>query len=708
MKKIFRFLSAVLSAAFVFNLSAPAVAAFDTSENEIKSLTETIKDSISNFDTVVDISRYRLAVEDAADPASSEDYTILCDAINFVLDDPELFYSEVNKEVFKFAWDQDLNQYIFSAVEFGYSKVYDENEKSAIVNEFETKASEIIDSIITSDMDELDKIVKIHDYIALNTAYDTEGVIPDLNGGSSAYDVIVKNNGVCLGYARAYEYLLDKVGIESFVVKTLPKADGSGHAWNLVNLNDEWYHVDVTWDDPVPDKKGRVNHNYFMLSDQAMMTNNDVRTYIHDEWDSKGFEATNTKYDEASWAGVSTEIFIKGDNWYFIDKNGVYTTYNKSANYAYGNTGLNDQKWPVWGSSTMCWQGKYSSLIISGDVVYYNTPEHIYRMDLDGSNNTDLIYMNPQTYDGYIYGLVLEGDTLYARIKQNPKDDGNLVEAISLKLENYTFIDTLLKAISDMNNGDSTSFYMEDTEKIVPAQAYDIMKNKEIKVEFKLDDYSWDINSKNITASTSEVSDLNLVINQDNGAVPDELKEVVSEKVDTLELDFAQKGTFGLKANVKYNVGIQYKNNIARLYRYNVSEEKLSIADNVWVDSNGDIELSVDSGSSYIVAMYDMKNPQSLPDTIEKPPREDETSNNDSTAEDENNADVSVEVSEPATYEVGDVNMDGTIDLSDLVTLALITLGDLEVNEINIVVADISGDGIVNLLDVAKLKLRIS
>ena len=58
-------------------------------------------------------------------------------------------------------------------------------------------------------------------------------------------------------------------GITSkYICGTATDANGSmDHAWNLVKLGNDWYHLDATWDDPTPDRKGRILHTYFNVTD---------------------------------------------------------------------------------------------------------------------------------------------------------------------------------------------------------------------------------------------------------------------------------------------------------------------------------------------------------------------------------------------------------------------------------------------------------
>lgn len=102
----------------------------------------------------------------------------------------------------------------------------------------------------------------IHDYLVSNVSYSID---PDK--GRTAYDALIKQSAVCSGYAESFKTLLDMLGIENRVIKGT--ANGEAHGWNLVNLDEEWYHVDVTWDDPV-NGDGSISHKYFNVTDADM------------------------------------------------------------------------------------------------------------------------------------------------------------------------------------------------------------------------------------------------------------------------------------------------------------------------------------------------------------------------------------------------------------------------------------------------------
>lgn len=129
----------------------------------------------------------------------------------------------------------------------------------------------ILDTQITENMTDYQKELALHDYLTTHCKYSENTEQSADSDIYRAYGALVNQDAVCNGYAEALQLLFACVGIESkFVVGT---ADGVDHAWNLVKLDDRWYHLDATWDDPIPDLGEKVVHTYFNVTDEIMMQN---------------------------------------------------------------------------------------------------------------------------------------------------------------------------------------------------------------------------------------------------------------------------------------------------------------------------------------------------------------------------------------------------------------------------------------------------
>ena len=81
---------------------------------------------------------------------------------------------------------------------------------------------------------------------------------------------LIKNKVVCEGYAKAFKYLLDSLKIECILVSGTAinsSGESESHMWNYVKLDDKWYAVDVTWDDPIiigGRNPNNLRHDYFL------------------------------------------------------------------------------------------------------------------------------------------------------------------------------------------------------------------------------------------------------------------------------------------------------------------------------------------------------------------------------------------------------------------------------------------------------------
>lgn len=132
-------------------------------------------------------------------------------------------------------------------------------------------------------LSDIEKLQAAHDFIVLSAEYskETEG------SQYSPYTLLRENKGVCQAYALVLYRMLEMLGFE---VQYVPGKVGEQlHAWVLVKLDHAWYHIDVTWDDPLPDRKGEVRYQYFLVSDRQLAQDH--------TWDYASFPAaTSEKY----------------------------------------------------------------------------------------------------------------------------------------------------------------------------------------------------------------------------------------------------------------------------------------------------------------------------------------------------------------------------------------------------------------------------
>ena len=104
----------------------------------------------------------------------------------------------------------------------------------------------------------LETLKNIHDRLAEHITYD--------KNASSKYDVkgsIINKRSVCEGYAEAFKLACDLYNIPCVVVKGKGKTDSGteAHMWNYVKMeNNQWYAVDVTWDD----QASGILYDYFL------------------------------------------------------------------------------------------------------------------------------------------------------------------------------------------------------------------------------------------------------------------------------------------------------------------------------------------------------------------------------------------------------------------------------------------------------------
>ncbi len=158
---------------------------------------------------------------------------------------------------------------------------------------------------VTEDMTDFEKELALHDALVDLGEYDQAVYDRDTPQGrpdnTNPYGMLVEGYGICLGYATSFQLLMDLAGVECITVVGAAFNSSSDHAWNLVELEGEWYAVDPTWDDPIgaeelpPTMANQVRYEYFNV------TSDYLRETDH-QWDYQSVpEAEGTRF---SWSGT--------------------------------------------------------------------------------------------------------------------------------------------------------------------------------------------------------------------------------------------------------------------------------------------------------------------------------------------------------------------------------------------------------------------
>ncbi|KMN47054.1 S-layer homology domain-containing protein [Bacillus sp. LK2] len=186
------------------------------------------------------------------------------------------------------------------------------------------QAKAIVSSIIQVGMDDHEKVKAIHDYVVKHVSYDTS------YKAYTAYEALVNRSAVCQGYALLTYQLLKEAGIENhFVVGT---GDGQPHAWNLVKIDNKWYHLDTTFDDPIPDEQGRVTYSYFNLSDEQIARNHEWNRGEYPQATTNYYDTLTNKIAAGSSKTVAYEQILKDTKLNYLGNEYVANNYNELKN----------------------------------------------------------------------------------------------------------------------------------------------------------------------------------------------------------------------------------------------------------------------------------------------------------------------------------------------------------------------------------------
>lgn len=262
--------------------------------------------------------------------------------------------------------------------------------------QYNNTIKKILANIIKPGMTDFDKALAVHDYLCNSVYYsDTEAKYVH-----SAIGAIMNKSAVCEGYMEAYNLLMNSLGIEC---KNIVSSYYS-HGWNLVKIDNQWYHVDCTWD---CFHYGHVSHQYFLNSDEQ------AEGHI---FSALGKPAcTLTKYEfEAS--DLDHPLFTKDQCEYYLSSSGIVKKKFGSNNF------------------TNVLSGKIHSPKIYKNYCFYQTAEKtaLYRTTLDFTEKT-MVYKATSGMPFHLFsdknGIWIDDNSEVKLIDEN----GKVIKNIGLK-----------------------------------------------------------------------------------------------------------------------------------------------------------------------------------------------------------------------------------------------------------------------------------
>ncbi len=318
--------------------------------------------------------------------------TVICNAYDQHLESVDLSAFELTADELKTVVSSvrySCPEYFYVANTYSYSS----NAVTGLINDFcpsylvdaEAAAlqTEIYGQVIAeivagapADGTDFEKVLYLHDYFVRNYCYDYTYTIRD------AYTFFEEGTGVCQAYMLAFIATAEALGIRSIPVTS----NEMNHAWNLVEVDGVWYHMDITWDD-TGSYASFTSYAYFLQSDSGIHNYDVARTddpaEIHHDWIAAE-RAEDTRYDGAVWRTSNAPIVVANGGYYC-----TVPAAEGAGGFLFGGADPTDlqqlQKidgiWRVQGTNSY-YPGCYSGLALLGNELIYNTDKTLRAYDI--------------------------------------------------------------------------------------------------------------------------------------------------------------------------------------------------------------------------------------------------------------------------------------------------------------------------------------
>ena len=327
----------------IFAVSASALKDnYSIDTKTLNGILDAYRSAVKNGETYVSLSKYGIY-----DSRGGDTYNDLIRLFSYVNGDVGcISFGKYSETYVTVKLDQDSSGAIKGAT-ITYSERY-RNEDGTCNRDLVKKEEKLIQerfnkakAVVDRKMTDVEKALVLYDYLITSADYPES-----LGVGSDGLDIykddaykatgfFIDREAVCAAYAKLYAILLNESGIPAVTVEN----DDLFHEWVMLKVDGEWYHADITWDDPYYDDGytylydanddhwdlGCVTHEFFLKSDEEMTE------LGHPDW-SLSYNVNPDYLTEVPESGPSGKF----DNMFFSDKNEEFSSGSKM-NYINGN-----------------------------------------------------------------------------------------------------------------------------------------------------------------------------------------------------------------------------------------------------------------------------------------------------------------------------------------------------------------------------------
>ncbi len=354
---------------------------------DYQSFCEMVRSTISSYGKIINVSSYNIHY-------GSDFFEGLRELIRYGM--PEFFHVD---SLVQWRYSDYVSYY-----EVKY--LYTAEEYEPMKAELDKASEKLLAGVKENDsLSDVEKALILHDRLVLKMEYDYTYTNRDV------YQAIVKGNGVCEGYTKAYTYLLNQVGIKN---ENCLSTD-LNHVWNIVYIDGTPYHVDVTWDDVswAAGERGiigLVQHENFLRSTEGMIATKHEATDFNST-------PTDTTYDSYFWQKSEAAFVLLDGEIYFIDGDTAELK-------RYSDMAVLASTYDIWwASENSYWGGNYSRLATDGKYLYYSMSKAVYKYDVE-KETAEKIFKPELEGINAIYGMEYSDGYIVCDINTDPPYGG--------------------------------------------------------------------------------------------------------------------------------------------------------------------------------------------------------------------------------------------------------------------------------------------